>query len=56
MQEQFGASAASSQEEEKRKQRKQFGDVTVEYDPKKERGREEGDDGEYVDYEEVDDR
>lgn len=55
MGEQFGASQEEA--EDSRRKKKQFGDVTVEYDPDKneDEGR-QGDDGEYVDFEEVDDR
>jgi hypothetical protein len=57
MREQFEGQASQGQEG-RGKQKKQFGDVTVEYDAqgRSKDGKDQNDDGDYVDFEEVDDR
>ena len=57
MREQFEGQASEGKEK-KEKQKKKFGDVTVEYDSQGRRkdGGKQNDDGDYVDFEEVEDR
>ncbi|MFB6257934.1 MAG: DUF4834 family protein [Flavobacteriales bacterium] len=60
MREQFEGKTSQEEASSGSRQKKQFGDVTVEFDPQK--GKEDGtdkkngDDGDYVDFEELDDR